>query len=610
MPSFEITAPDGKKYAIQAPEGATAEQALEYFKANWQSARQEPTPSMSGESPTGQFLRGFSQKGKEAAVGLAELTNLVPESVSQQVRAEREWVKQRPMAQAGSVVADIAMTLPVAMVNPALASSILGSAALAGTQAYLTTPGNINERNLAGATGMAGGALGAGLGGAVAKGAEYGLNVADKLTAPFRQEGRNQIMARLLKRSVEMPENMGGIDNAEVIASRLLSRGPLVAGSKPTAAEVGQSGGLSAIQRWAEQASPEAYAFRKAENALARENEISKIAGNEATMARAKDVRRLMTKPMYEQATSQTVPIDKKLIDLLNRPSMKDALGYAERISAEEGQPISQAMKEEILSGKANGFISGKALDTLKKGLDAMRSDPKNPLGKIESNALKNTIDSFEAWRETNIPDYARAQSAYAEQSKPINMMQVGQSLKDKLIPALAENTVLTRERANAFADALRAGDIVAKKATGLKNATMKSTIGPQNMATLEAIRQDLARKASSEELGRGVGSNTFQNFAMQDLAQSAGYPGALLARGVNKIPLVGELLTDIAEGGVKGKEALMRAELADILLDPKRTAELLRHPEAFKGALDLSGLTRSSALFGGAVGKQIGENR
>ena len=35
MPSFEITAPDGKKYAVDAPEGATQDQALAHFKANW-----------------------------------------------------------------------------------------------------------------------------------------------------------------------------------------------------------------------------------------------------------------------------------------------------------------------------------------------------------------------------------------------------------------------------------------------------------------------------------------------------------------------------------------------------------------------------------------------
>ena len=603
MPSFEITAPDGKRYAIDAPEGATAEQALEHFKANWQ-----PEKQMSDESPLIQAARGFSQKGKEAAVGLAELTGLVPESVSQNVRAEREWVKQRPMAQAGSLAADIAMTAPAAMVNPAMAATIPGAAALAGTQAYLTTPGNVNERNLAGATGMAGGAVGAGLGKAVAKGVEYGANVADRLTAPFRQEGRNQIMARMLKGAVEMPDNMGGTANAEVIASRLANGGPLIKGSMPTAAEVGQSGGLSAIQRWAEQASPEPYAYRKAQNALAREKAVSEIAGNDVLMEQAKQARKSITSPLYDYATSQTIPIDKELIGLLKRPSVSQALSYAERISAEEGQPISQQMKDQILNGQSQGYISGQALDILKKGLDAMRSDPKNPLSTAEQNALKGTISKFESWREANIPEYAVAQAAYSEMSKPINRMLVGQELKNKLIPALAENTVLTRERANAFADAIRAGDITARKATGFKGATLEGSLGAENIATLEAIKQDLARKASAEELGRGVGSNTFQNFAMQDLAQAAGYPGALLARGVNKIPLVGELLTDIAEGGVKSKEALMRAELADILLDPKRTAELLRHPEAFKQAMDMSRLVKGSALTGGAIGKQFGE--
>ena len=53
-----------------------------------------------------------------------------------------------------------------------------------------------------------------------------------------------------------------------------------------------------------------------------------------------------------------------------------------------------------------------------------------------------------------------------------------------------------------------------------------------------------------------------------------------MLARGVNRIPLIGELLTDVAEAGVKGKEQIMKNQLADILLDPKKTAELLRKPE------------------------------
>lgn len=42
MSSFEITAPDGKLYVVDAPEGATQEQALEHFKANWKPEESNP----------------------------------------------------------------------------------------------------------------------------------------------------------------------------------------------------------------------------------------------------------------------------------------------------------------------------------------------------------------------------------------------------------------------------------------------------------------------------------------------------------------------------------------------------------------------------------------
>ena len=125
----------------------------------------------------------------------------------------------------------------------------------------------------------------------------------------------------------------------------------------------------------------------------------------------------------------------------------------------------------------------------------------------------------------------------------------------------------------------------------------------------MQNIHNDLARKASADELGRGIGSNSFQNLAMQDLAQSAGYPGAMLARGVNKIPLVGEILTDLAEKGVESKNQLMKNELADILLDPKRAAELLRRPESqvskfFKN--QKYGV--APAVVGSAIANNLGE--
>ena len=592
MASYEITAPDGKRYAIDAPEGATEEQALEHFKSNW-----KPEAPMSDENPLMQAVRGFSQRGKEAAVGLAELTGLVPESVSQNVRAEREWVKQRPMAQIGSTAADIAMTTPVALANPVAASTLAGGGAMGGVYGYATTPGNLNERIKSGSQEMIGGLAGS----AIGKVLPYGATVINRMTAPFREEGRQDIMARMLR-------NVAG-ENAPSISNRMENAEELVKGSQPTAAEAAQSGGISALQRWAEQANPEQYAFRRAQNALSRKSELGALAGNETAMESAKNIRSTQSTPLYDIAKSELAPVDQELMGLLKRPSMSKALGYAEEIAAEQGNPISQAMKEQILAGDKTGKISGEALHWLKIGLDAMKSDPKNPLTKVQQNALNGTIDAFENWRGVNIPSYAEAQSTYRDLSKPIAAMQIGRELEKKLTPALAEGTVLTRENANQFAQALREGDITAKKATGYKGATLEGSISPEQFQSLQNIHNDLARKASADELGRGIGSNSFQNLAMQDLAQSAGYPGAMLARGVNKIPLVGEILTDLAEKGVESKNQLMKNELADILLDPKRAAELLRRPESqvskfFKN--QKYGV--APAVVGSAIANNLGE--
>lgn len=560
------------------------------------SGRQSQS-QMSDENPLIQVARGFSQRGKEAAVGLAELTGLVPESVSQNVKAEREWVKQRPMAQIGSTAADIAMTALVALANPALASTVSGGGALGGVYGYATQPGNLNERIKSGAQEMAGGVAGS----MVGKALPYAATVVNRMTAPFREEGRQQILSRMLK-SAAGP-------NTESIANRMESPNIYVAGSNPTAAEAAQSGGISAVQRWAEQSNPETYTFRRLQNMAARKKALGGIAGDELSMEVAKGIRRAETEPLYSAAKNEFVPINDELRGLLKRPSMSKALGYAEEIAAEQGTPISQAMKEQIMAGDKTGEISGEALHWLKIGLDAMKSDPKNPLTKVQQNALNSTVDAFENWRGTNIPSYAEAQQAYSKFSRPISQMQIGRELEKKLTPALAEGTVLTRENANQFAQALREADLTAKKATGFKGATFENTMTPEQIETLKRIQLDLARKASADELGRGIGPNTYQNFAMQDLAQAAGYPGALIARGVNRIPLVGELITDLAKGGVKGQEELMRSELSDVLLDPKRAAALLRLPES-----EISKFFKSQkygvapAVVGSAIANNLGE--
>src|SRR5690348_11631634 len=92
MPTFEVTAPDGKKYEVNAPEGATQAQAINFAKLQFGTlahrAREEnqlaqdritydPTSGMSGLDK----LRAGTYKGmRDTAIGIGQLVNDTPES--------------------------------------------------------------------------------------------------------------------------------------------------------------------------------------------------------------------------------------------------------------------------------------------------------------------------------------------------------------------------------------------------------------------------------------------------------------------------------------------------------------------------------------------------
>jgi hypothetical protein len=317
------------------------------------------------------------------------------------------------------------------------------------------------------------------------------------------------------------------------------------------------------------------------QNANAREAAIKEIAGDPVKMDAAIANREAWAGPYYEQAKQRNIGVDNELLQLLQRPSMSKALSGAESIAEEQGAPISQQMKQQIMGGIPGGQISGEALHHLKIGMDKLLKDPANPLDAETQRAIQGTRGQFEAWREKNIPEYAVGQKLYKGFSRPINQMEIGQELYNKVKPALTDHgEFLTRETAQQFANALRNTGKTVKSATGKGYLDYEKVMNPRQKDMINNVAADLARKATGDELGRGVGSNTFQNFAMQDLGEAAGMVPSALAGLIARIPLVGGGIKAGAQFATKGAEDEMRTILAQTLLDPKKTAELLRRVE------------------------------
>jgi hypothetical protein len=201
-------------------------------------------------------------------------------------------------------------------------------------------------------------------------------------------------------------------------------------------------------------------------------------------------------------------------------------------------------------------------------GIKDILATTENPLLKRElltvKRALENQLSKVE-------PSFKTAEQNFAQLSQPINQMQIGQELLNKMQPALADYGALGSETAAKYALALRNADQTAKTATGFKGATLERTMTPEQMGTLNSVAQDLARKTNAQNLGRGPGSDTFQKLSMANMAQQVGMPIGLV-ESVGKIPAIGGYLTRIYGEA----DTLMQQALAKALLDPQATAKLI----------------------------------
>jgi hypothetical protein len=213
--------------------------------------------------------------------------------------------------------------------------------------------------------------------------------------------------------------------------------------------------------------------------------------------------------------------------------------------------------------------------------------------------ALIDTRDKLVSLLESKdfSPSYREARDTYAKMSQPINQMEIGQALYNKMVPALNDFGGTARSRAQAYADAVRNGDTTAAKALGYPGAKMDQIMTPAQMQAINGVAQDLSRRASTEDMMRGVGSNTAQNLAAQNIvgqiAGPLGLPqswGQAVMGGLLDVPYLGAGL----RMGMRPAENAVQADLASALLNPKTAAQLAksaRPKQLPQGVLDIARL-------------------
>lgn len=576
MATYQVKGPNGETYNIQGPDDADPSAVIaqvtghtgprSYDAVNGQLVPTGSPAAKAAQSPVSDsniqnFLAGAGKATYDLGRGAGQWTGLVSRQDVADARARDAALMKTKAGFAGDLTGTVADLVPAAFIPGA---GTLGGAAAIGAGLGLMRPSTSTKETLVNtglgaATGPAGVLIGRGVGAAY-QGAKAALE-------PLFRGGQERIAARTLQSFA------GGPQAAQQAATNLTQPAQILPGVQPTTAELANNSGLAQLERTLRN-NPEintAMTERSQANRAAMTGAINQIAGTDADMAAAQAARSSTAQPLYEAARNAVVPADATLGNLLARPSLQAAWSRAEQLAAERG---------ESLVGQNANDIRGRTLQYLKMALqDTTNAGPQRGMGSHELNATRSTLNDLQSWITQNVPELRAADQAFAAGSVPINRMQIGQELSNRLQPALADFGNNSRLNANSFANAVRNGDQLAANVTGNARATLAGTLTSQQNTTIRQIGEQLARRANADELGRAVGSNTAQNLASQNVLRQflgpLGLPQSLGERAAQST--LGQTVLRPFQWAAQTGEPRILQQLSNASMNPQEAARLLQ---------------------------------
>ena len=362
-------------------------------------------------------------------------------------------------------------------------------------------------------------------------------------------------------------------DKAPQILNELSKNQQIVPGSMPTAAEAAVPAGRpewSALGRSAAEVLPENYLARTDAQKAAQIAQIRTVGQTPAALQSAEASRAADALVNYAKAENAGLDQDMakalkpQIMQLMKRPDIQDAKAVAVRLAENADQQFSGA-----------GSVEG--LHQLKVGLDNLidvGSNPTTAIGKAKLRSLMQTKEDLLATIKQISPAYDEARGAFAEASKPINQMQVGQYLEKKLVPALGEDTGALKARSFATAVQDAPGTIKRSLGGGPRYQDLKSVLTPTQVTAVESVEADLARQARNElmaQKGASAGQNAMEvaTGSMRAATGGKGIPNPL-----SRVVTVANAIIGRLEGKIDKKLAI---EIAHEMLDPATTAEILK---------------------------------
>jgi hypothetical protein len=367
---------------------------------------------------------------------------------------------------------------------------------------------------------------------------------------PFNESGRNLIIGRALRQ-------FSGNDAEKAIAN-LRNPQQLVAGVQPTVGEVAGVPSLAAVQRavGGNPITTNAFAERKALNDIARTEALQNIA-SPTRLAKYQDLRERVAEDLYSDALKPlnlgklTPEMTDEITGLVKTPAIKRAMDQAKENAANRGIEINNP------EGSMRGLHETKmALDDQIARVKAL-AEKNGGSASAELNSLQTAKSRLLNFMEDVSPEYKTARINYARLSKPVEQLES--------IAKLAEKSLSPKDYSVYLGNFSRE----------LEKVKKEGHLSTQQVKRLENIKEDLMRTDFANNAGRGVGSNTMQNLAYNNMLQEVNLPNLLRRRGMAETAgNIAARVKDVAYGSANKQ---LTSEMAEALLDPRKAAALMK---------------------------------
>lgn len=393
---------------------------------------------------------------------------------------------------------------------------------------------------------------------------------------PFTAKGKEEILAKYL-------QDMAGSDLPQTIKQLENAQG-LTAGFNPTTGQAANNANLATLERTMKARNPSLFNNVDQTQRTALADAIKNIGGDDLARQGLVDSRETAVKSLYDTAKQAEIPLDEQALSLMQRPALKQAINEAKQNAMNRGGNLPINLPEPTGTIGANGLpamtnptLGGNSAHEIKMALDAARNQTAvGGANKAQLSAIGDASNEFNQFLENAIPAYGQAKSTFSEMSKPINQMDLGNAIRDKFIPAslrdMPNPLQLNREQlAKVLHDN---GDKLAQSVTGFKGSTLKNTLSPEQLTTLENAVKDSQYIKQGELLGKGGGSDTFQKLAFNGDMEKAGLVGKLL--NTPAIGATANAVKGVANMAYSGANKQLEQKLAEALLNPQEARTLL----------------------------------